>query len=53
MLAYVGNVVNLSDFENSEVRWVVLPRTEGDYKRALDLFDMSVSSPWLNFARIN
>jgi hypothetical protein len=43
MLAYTYNVVNLSDFDNSEIRWVVLLRIERDYKRIIRLFDKLVS----------
>jgi hypothetical protein len=35
MLVYTCDVVNLSDFDNSEIRRVVLPRIERDYKRAV------------------
>jgi hypothetical protein len=42
LLAYACNVVNLSDFDNSEIRRAVLPRTESDYKRALRIFDKLV-----------
>ena len=45
MLAYACNVVNLSDFDNSEIRRAVLPRTETDYERALRAFDKLASSP--------
>ncbi|KAJ5438199.1 uncharacterized protein N7458_009197 [Penicillium daleae] len=39
MLAYACNVVNLSDFDNSEIRRVILPRIERDYERTLKVFD--------------
>jgi hypothetical protein len=37
-------VVNLSHFDNSKIRKVVLPRTESDYKRALIIFNKLVCS---------
>ncbi|KAI9041407.1 uncharacterized protein KD926_006803 [Aspergillus affinis] len=39
LLTYTRNVVNLSDFDNAEIRRAVLPRTESDYERALSIFD--------------
>ena len=48
MLACACNVVRLSNFDSLEIRRVVLSRTEGDYRRALSLFDKSVSGSWLN-----
>jgi len=44
LLAYTCNVVNLSDFDNSEIRQVVLPHTESDYERTLRIFDKLVCS---------
>jgi hypothetical protein len=42
LLAYTYNMVNLGDFDNSEIRPVVLPRTERDYERTLRIFDRLV-----------
>ncbi|KAJ5598578.1 Zinc finger C2H2 [Penicillium hordei] len=37
LLTYTCNVVNLSDFDNSEIRQAVLPRIESDYDYPPDL----------------
>ncbi|KAJ5975506.1 hypothetical protein N7481_009213 [Penicillium waksmanii] len=45
LLAYIYTVVNLSDFDNSEIRRAVLPHTESDYERILRIFDNYILKP--------
>jgi hypothetical protein len=44
LLAYTYNMVDLSEFDNSEIRRAVLPRIESDYKRTLRIFNKLVCS---------
>ncbi len=45
MLAYICNMVNLGDFDNYKMRRGVLPRKEGDYKRARRVSNKRMSIP--------
>jgi hypothetical protein len=44
LLSYTCNIVNLSYFDNSKIRKVVLPRIESDYKRTLIIFNKLIGS---------
>jgi hypothetical protein len=42
LLTYTCNVVNLSDFDNSEIRQAVLPRIESDYDCEIECYRITI-----------